>query len=33
MAEHEAQPAGPDLALGISAADLRDGGKVVGHVG
>ena len=33
MAEHEAQSAGPDLALGISAADLRDGGKLVGHVG
>ena len=33
MAENEAQPAGPDLALGISAADLRDGGKLVGHVG
>jgi apoptosis-inducing factor 3 len=33
MAEDQAQPAGPDLALGISAADLPEGGKLVGHVG
>ena len=33
MAEGEAQPAGPDLTLGISAAELPDGGKLVGHVG
>ena len=33
MAEDQAQPAGPDLALGISAAELPDGGKLVGHVG
>ena len=29
----EDQPGGPDLALGISLADLVDGGKLVGHVG
>jgi NADPH-dependent 2,4-dienoyl-CoA reductase/sulfur reductase-like enzyme/nitrite reductase/ring-hydroxylating ferredoxin subunit len=28
-----AKPAGPDLAQGIPAADLRDGGMLVGHVG
>ena len=33
MAEDQAQPAGPDLTLGISAAELSDGGKLVGHVG
>src|SRR5579864_2624479 len=33
MAEDQAQPAGPDLALGIAAADLPDGGKLIGHVG
>ena len=33
MAEDQAQPVGPDLALGISAAELPDGGKLVGHVG
>src|SRR6185437_11595596 len=33
MADDEAHPAGPDLALGIAAADLPDGGKVLGHVG
>ena len=33
MAEDEAQPAGPDLTLGISAAELPDGGKLAGHVG
>jgi apoptosis-inducing factor 3 len=33
MAEEQAQPVGPDLALGISAAELPDGGKLVGHVG
>ncbi len=33
MAEDQAQPVGPDLSLGISAAELQDGGKLVGHVG
>jgi apoptosis-inducing factor 3 len=33
MAEDQAQSVGPDLALGISAAELPDGGKLVGHVG
>jgi NADPH-dependent 2,4-dienoyl-CoA reductase/sulfur reductase-like enzyme/nitrite reductase/ring-hydroxylating ferredoxin subunit len=33
MAEDQAQPVGPDLALGISAAEPPDGGKLVGHVG
>ena len=33
MAEDQAQPPGPDLALGISAAELPDGGKLLGHVG
>ena len=33
MAEGEAQPAGPDLTLGISAGELPDGGKLAGHVG
>ena len=33
MAEDQAQPVGPDLSLGISAAELPDGGKLVGHVG
>src|SRR3984957_16569751 len=33
MAEEHAQPVGPDLALGSSAAELPDGGKLVGHVG
>ena len=33
MAEDQAQPVGPDLTLGISATDLPDGGKLVGHVG
>src|ERR1700735_984307 len=33
MAEEQAQPVGPDLALGISAAELPDGAKLVGHVG
>jgi hypothetical protein len=33
MAEDQAQPVGPDLALGISADELPDGGKLVGHVG
>ena len=32
MAEDLAQPPGPDLALGISTAELPDGGKLVGHV-
>ena len=33
MAEDQAQPTGPDLALGIPASELPDGGKLVGHVG
>jgi apoptosis-inducing factor 3 len=33
MAEDQAQPVGPDLALGITAAELPDGGKLLGHVG
>jgi NADPH-dependent 2,4-dienoyl-CoA reductase/sulfur reductase-like enzyme/nitrite reductase/ring-hydroxylating ferredoxin subunit len=33
MAEDQAQSVGPDLALGISADELPDGGKLVGHVG
>jgi NADPH-dependent 2,4-dienoyl-CoA reductase/sulfur reductase-like enzyme/nitrite reductase/ring-hydroxylating ferredoxin subunit len=33
MAEDQAQPIGPDLAAGLSAAELPDGGKLVGHVG
>ncbi len=33
MAEDQAQPPGPDLALGIPTAELPDGGKLVGRVG
>jgi apoptosis-inducing factor 3 len=33
MAEDQAHPAGPDLAQGISFAELPDGAKLVGHVG
>ena len=33
MAEDQAELAGPDLALGVLAAELPDGGKLVGHVG
>ena len=33
MAEDQAQPVGPDLAQGVGAAELPDGGKLVGHVG
>jgi hypothetical protein len=33
MAEEQTQPVGPDLALGISADELPDGSKLVGHVG
>ena len=33
MTEDQAGPAGPDLAGGISFADLPDGGKLLGHVG
>jgi NADPH-dependent 2,4-dienoyl-CoA reductase/sulfur reductase-like enzyme/nitrite reductase/ring-hydroxylating ferredoxin subunit len=33
MAENENGPAGPDLALGIAAAELPEGGKLAGHVG
>ena len=32
MAEDQAQPVGPDLALGILSAELPDGAKLVGHV-
>ncbi len=31
--EDQAQPVGPNLAIGVSAAELPDGGKLVGHVG
>jgi NADPH-dependent 2,4-dienoyl-CoA reductase/sulfur reductase-like enzyme/nitrite reductase/ring-hydroxylating ferredoxin subunit len=33
MAEDQAGPVGPDLAQGLSLAELPDGGKLVGHVG
>src|SRR5271170_3007182 len=33
MAEEQAQPVGPDLALGVPADELPDGGKLTGHVG
>jgi len=33
MAEEQAQPVGPDLALGVPAGELPDGGKLTGHVG
>ena len=33
MADDQAGPVGPDLAQGISLAELPDGGKLVGHVG
>jgi NADPH-dependent 2,4-dienoyl-CoA reductase/sulfur reductase-like enzyme/nitrite reductase/ring-hydroxylating ferredoxin subunit len=33
MAEEQTAPAGPDLAKGIAAAELADGGKLLGHVG
>ena len=33
MAEGEAQPTGPDLALGVAASELPDGAKLAGHVG
>jgi apoptosis-inducing factor 3 len=33
MAEDQAQPVGPDLTQGVGAAELPDGGKLVGHVG
>jgi apoptosis-inducing factor 3 len=33
MAEKQAQPVGPDLALGVAASELPDDGKIVGHVG
>jgi apoptosis-inducing factor 3 len=33
MAENETKPSGPDLAQGISLAELPDGGKLIGHVG
>ena len=33
MAGDQAEPVGPDLALGIAAAELADGGKLIGHVG
>src|SRR5882672_7013890 len=33
MAEDQPNPAGPDLAEGITLAQLPDGGKLVGHVG
>jgi NADPH-dependent 2,4-dienoyl-CoA reductase/sulfur reductase-like enzyme/nitrite reductase/ring-hydroxylating ferredoxin subunit len=33
MAEEQAQPTGPDLALGVPASELPDGTKLAGHVG
>jgi apoptosis-inducing factor 3 len=33
MSEGQAQPTGPDLALGISAAELKEDDKLAGHVG
>jgi apoptosis-inducing factor 3 len=33
MAEEQAQPVGPDLALGVPAGEVPDGGKLTGHVG
>jgi nitrite reductase/ring-hydroxylating ferredoxin subunit len=33
MGEDQAQPVGPDLALGVPANELPDGAKLVGHVG
>jgi apoptosis-inducing factor 3 len=33
MAEEQAQPVGPDLALGVPADELPDGAKLAGHVG
>jgi NADPH-dependent 2,4-dienoyl-CoA reductase/sulfur reductase-like enzyme/nitrite reductase/ring-hydroxylating ferredoxin subunit len=33
MADVQARPAGPDLTLGVSAAELPDGAKLLGHVG
>ncbi len=33
MAEEQAQPSGPDLALGVPASELPDGAKLAGHVG
>jgi nitrite reductase/ring-hydroxylating ferredoxin subunit len=32
MVQDHAKPSGPDLARGISLAELADGGKLVGHV-
>jgi len=33
MADDQAKPVTPDLALGIKSSDLADGGKLLGHVG
>src|SRR5882724_9916628 len=33
MAEDQAKPTGPDLAMGVASADLADGGMLLGHVG
>ena len=33
MAEDQAQPFGPDLAVGIPVDELPDGAKLAGHVG
>jgi apoptosis-inducing factor 3 len=33
MAEKQAQPSGPDLAVGIPTSELPDGGKLAGYVG
>ncbi len=33
MAEHSHEPVGPDLRLGVPAAEVPDGGMIAGHVG
>jgi apoptosis-inducing factor 3 len=33
MTQEQSPPSGPDLTQGITASDLPDGGKLVGHVG
>src|SRR3989442_15645857 len=33
MAQDQSKPSGPNLAQGVSDAEIPDGGKLVGHVG
>jgi apoptosis-inducing factor 3 len=33
MTQDQAAPRSPDLARGIAISELRDGGKLIGHVG